>query len=205
MYRFYPASVILISIYFYNALAFTVNAQDKKYQTAIVEKVSGVPVYLFSEPLSQFTIVGKAEQNMEILLMDVYEFTTVSKKAEEMVKAARLRQKKGKLDDFDAILVDNEASKSFAIAFPSDKIPKAKAQKINGISVFFFSKPDNSYDVIARLSSKSEEYEENGLLTDKVSSMIKRTLRQVKAGKTAPFDGMIFNPDDLSAVAIKFK
>ncbi len=202
--KIFFSGLYFVTILFFSSIA---SAQDSKSveQTAFVEKVSGVPIFLFSEPISPYKVVGKAEQNMEILLMDVSVYTSVTQKAKNMVKEARERQEKGKLGFFNAIYVDLELSRSQAILFPADVSLKAKAYTFKGISVFFFSKPFNSYDEVAHLPSKSQDYEENGFLTDKVNTMIKRALRHVKAGEQKPFDGIIFNPDDLSAIAIKFK
>ena len=180
-------------------------AQKDNFRTAIVQEISGVPVFLFSEPLEPYKIVGKAEQNMEILLMDVANYTSITKKAKLMVDAARVRQQKGKLGEFDAIYVDLELSRSLAIKFTSGFSLKARTTKVRNVSVFFFSKPLNEYEEVVRLPSKSGNYEENGLLQDKVKSMINRALRRVKEGDIPAFDGIIFNPDDLSATAIKFK
>ena len=56
------------------------HAQDISFRTAIVQEISGVPVFLFSEPLEPYKVVGRAEQNMEILLMDVANYTSITKK-----------------------------------------------------------------------------------------------------------------------------
>ena len=181
------------------------HAQDISFRTAIVQEISGVPVFLFSEPLEPYKVVGRAEQNMEILLMDVANYTSITKKAKLMVDAARARQQKGKLGEFDAIYVDLELSRSLAIKFTSGLSLKARTTKVKNVSVFFLSKPLNEYEEVIRLPSKSGNYEENGLLQDKVKSMINRALRRVKTGDIPAFDGIIFNPDDLSAMAIKFK
>ena len=121
-----------------------------------------------------------------------------------MVDAARTRQQKGKLGAFDAIYVNLELSRSLAIKFTSGLSLKARTIKVRNVSVFFLSKPLNEYEEVVRLPSKSGNYEENGLLQDKVKSMINRALRRVKTGDIPAFDGIIFNPDDFSATAIKF-
>ncbi len=140
------------------------------------------PVFLYCEPVSPYKILEKAEQRMEILLMDIEEYTSVRKKAELMVASARERHKNGLLDKFDAIIVDTESSKTYAITFTSEKSLKAKTQQVRNISVFFFSKPVNEYDVITKLPAKSPKYDENGLLQDKVTSMINRATRKVRSG-----------------------
>lgn len=185
--------------------AVSLYAQEEIIPDAIAEKISGVPVFLYCKPVSPYKVLGKAEQRMEILQMDIEGYTSVRKKAELMVASAKDRVKTGLLDNFDAILVDTESSKTYAITFTSENSLKAKAQQVRNISVFFFSKPVNEYDVIAKLPARFPKYDENGLLQDKVKSMINRALRKVKSGDISKFDGVIFNPDDLSATIIKFK
>ena len=183
----------------------TLNAQDSTFQTATVEKVLGVPVFIYSEPVNAYEILGKADKNMEIIQMDMTDYTNADKKAMETVESTDVRKKTGKIKDYDAIIVDIGQFKSFAIRFTSEKSLKARVNKVRNIYIFFFSKPDKKYDVIAHLPAKFPKYEENGLLTDKVNSMINRSLRKVKSGEINKFDGLIFNPKDFTATAIKFK
>ena len=200
-----PVSKIVIPLFLLAAITCSSIAQKSDQRIAVVEKISGVPIFLFSEPLNPYKVVGRAEKNMEILLMDMADYNSVNKKAMKMIAAAKDRQQKEKLGTFDAIYVNLELSQSLAITFTSDISLKAKVYVFRNISVFLFSKPYDNYEEVVRLPAKSEDYEENGLLQDKVNSMIKRALRRVKTGDLEPFDGLIFNPDDMSATAIKFK
>ena len=184
-------------------LAFT--SSDKEHY-AIVEKVSDVPFFVFSKPVSEYEVVGKAMSFSDMVKMGVDQESSVSDKAEEVVNIAKKRVKDGKISNFDALIVQLEKDKVLAIKFKSDISTKAKIENFEDLPVYFFNKPDEEYNVVTQLEADySLKAERSGMLYDKIYSMVKRTLKKRENGEVENFDAIIINPEDLSETLIKYK
>jgi len=165
-------------------IAFT---SDNNEHYAIVEKVSDVPFFLFSKPVSEYDIIGKAMSFTDMLKMATDQKSSAREKAEKIVKIA-------------------ENDKVFAVKFKSDISTKAKIDNYGNLPVYFFNTPDESYEIVTQLKADySLRAEKSGMLFDKVKSMVKRTLKKKENGELEKFDAIIINPDDLSETLIIFK
>ena len=184
-------------------IAFT---SDNNEHYAIVEKVSDVPFFLFSKPVSEYDIIGKAMSFTDMLKMATDQKSSAREKAEKIVKIAQKRVKDGKILAFDALIVELENDKVFAVKFKSDISTKAKIDNYGNLPVYFFNTPDESYEIVTQLKADySLRAEKSGMLFDKVKSMVKRTLKKKENGELEKFDAIIINPDDLSETLIIFK
>jgi len=173
---------------------------------AVVEKISDVPFFVFSKPVSEYEIVGKAMSFSDMVKMGVDQERSVSEKAEKVVKIAQKRVKDGKIPAFDALIVQLENDKVLAIKFKSGISTQAKLENFGDLPVYFFNKPDEDYDVVTHLKADySLRAARNGMLIDKLQSMVKRTLKKRENGEVENFDAIIINPDDLSETLINFK
>ena len=180
-------------------------AQERKASLATVEKVNGVPLFLFSQPVEEYEVVGKAVSGGNVFGLVVDESSGISTKAQRMVENALNRVKNGKVPAFDAILVDIDKMKSKAIKFKNGASLKANVLKENGVPVYFYAKPDDDYEVVAQLPADYSLYAARNLFIDKIVSSVNRILKKEKSGEVGHFDAVIFNPDDLSTTLIKFK
>ena len=97
--------------------AIMVNAQDRKSVPASVEKIEGMPVFIFSLPTAEYEVVGKALKVGNIIKIALNMDATVRDKAVEMVQDAMQRNQDGKVSDFDAIIFDLDKDKVLAIKF----------------------------------------------------------------------------------------
>jgi len=192
-------SLILITIFF---LSFT---SDNNH-FATVEKVLNTPIFLFSKPVSEYSIVGKAMSFTDMLKMAADQKSSVREKAKKIVQTAQKRVKDKKLSAFDALIIELENDKVFAIKFKSNISTKAKINNYGDLPVYFFCKPDEEYDVVAKLKADySLRAERSGMLFDKINSMVKRTIKKKENNEVDNFDAIIISPDDLSEVLINFK
>jgi len=192
--------LIFLSI---SLFAFTIN---KNEYFATVEKVADVPVFIFSKPVSEYEIVGKAMSFGDMIKMATDEKSTIRQKTEKIVKTAHKRVKNNKISDFDALIIELENDKIFAIKFKSEISQKAKIDNYDDIPIFFFCEPNKEYNVIKELAAEySLRAEKRGMLIDKLNSMVKRTLKKRENKDVDYFDGIIINPDDLSEKLITFK
>ena len=179
--------------------------QERKASLATVEKVGGVPLFLFSQPVEKYEVVGKAVSGGKVFGLVIDETLNVSDKAQKMVEKALAREKEGKVPAFDALLVDIDKMKSKVIKFKNGASLKAHVLKENGVPVYFYAKPDDDYEVVARLPADYSLYAARNLLVDKIVSSVNRVLKKEKSGEVGHFDAVMFNPDDLSTTLIKFK
>ena len=193
-------SLILITIAF---LSFISNENE---HFANVEKILDVPFFLFSKPVSEYDIIGKTMSFTDMLKMATDQKSSAREKAEKIVKIAQKRIKDGKILAFDALIVELENDKVFAIKFKSDISTKAKIDNYGDLPVYFFNKPDEGYEIVTQLKADySLRAERSGMLFDKINSMVKRTLKKKENGEVEKFDAIIINPDDLSETLINFK
>jgi len=191
---------IILSI---SLFAFT---SDNNEHYATVEKVLGVPFFVFSKPVSGYDIVGKAMSFSDMLKMATDTKSSIRKKAEKIVEIAQKRVKDEKISVFDALIVELENDKVRAIKFKSEISQKAKIDNYDNLAVYFFNEPDEEYEVTTQLKADySLRAERSGMLFDKIHSMVKRTLKKKENGEVEKFDAIIINPDDLSEKLIRFK
>jgi hypothetical protein len=197
---------LILSISILVVFGLSLQAQDKNTSAATVEEISGIPMFLYASPVEKYEVVGKAGSFGDLIKLTAEVTATVNDKAKKLVSMSKARLEKGKTPPFDAIIVDVDHDKTQTIKFKNGKSLKANAQEVEGILVFFFSKPDTPYKKVTDLEPDfSIRASNGGMLYDKVLSMIKRTNKKVKGGELKKFDAIIFNPEDLSGTAIAFK
>ena len=193
----------LLLILTFGLVAFT---SDNNEHYAIVEKISDVPFFVFSKPVSEYDIIGKAMSFSDMVKMAIDEESSAREKAEKIVEIAQKRVSDGKILSFDALIVQLENDKVLAIKFKSNISTKAEIENFDDLPIYFFNKPDEEYEVVTQLKANySLRAERSGMLYDKVKSMVKRTLKKKEKGEVEKFDAIIINPDDLSETLIIFK
>ncbi len=180
-------------------------SQTRKSSPATVETVSGIPFFIFSEPASEYEVVGKAMSFGNMINMSVDEKTELKQKAKKVVTKALERKEAGKTPEFDAILIKLDSDKMQVIKFKNTVSTDATVANCKDVPVYFFSKPVNDYETVATLPADYSNRAKRGLLFDKIRSMMKRTIEKEKNGEIEHFDAVIINPDDLSETLIRFK
>ncbi len=93
---------------------------------ADVDKIDGVPVYFLSSPINDYYEVGSFSS---YFLFDEQEFfegaqSDVYQKLSNIVRAAKRKARKGKIDYFDALLVNPKSFHVVAICFYALDEPK---------------------------------------------------------------------------------
>jgi hypothetical protein len=194
---------LLIIFSLVSVFAFTVK-EDSHF--AYVEKISDIPVFLFSEPTAEFNVSGKAMSFSDMIKMSIDEKSSIQEKVKKVVETAHKRVEKKKIEEFDALLIKLEDDKILAIKFKSDESTKAKINNVFDIPVFLFCEPEDKYSIVKEIKADySLNAERSGLLFDKIKSMVNRTLKKRENKELDYFDAIIINPDDLSEKLILFK
>ena len=180
-------------------------AQDKKASEALVEEISGVPFFMYAVPLDTYEVVGKALSFKEMLKLSTHQKSTVRQKVQKLVGTVLKKREEGKLAAFDAIIVDIDRDKTQVIKFAGKVSHRAKVARVKEVPLYFFSKPIAPYDTVAHLPPDFSRWAKRNLLFDKINSMVGRIKKKEEKGDIGAFDALIYNPDDLSAIAVKFK
>ena len=105
---------ILISMF---VSSFT-NAQITK---ATVRKIEGVPIFILNEPDAAYTVIGKVSDQDAVSIMNAVSGTatirSIIEQAQIIIRNAQRKQKKGKIDEFDAIIIDDDGHTGTCIKF----------------------------------------------------------------------------------------
>ncbi len=181
------------------------SAQEKMASLAIVEKVETIPVFILSEPVADYEVVGKAISTGFAVKIALNETSGISSKTKEIIQQTIRRKEKGKIGDFDAIIIDLYKEKSMAIKFMDKVSLEAKVKEVEGVPVYLYAKPIGKYKEIAVLDADFSMRAKRGLLLDKLESMMHRTVKKEENGEVGKFDAVIVNPEDLSEKLIVFE
>ncbi len=196
-------TMLLLSFCF--GVSLMVQAQPRKAAPARVEKIEGVPLFVYALPAAGYEVVGKAVTAGHLIKLSVDEVSSVEEKTARLVKAALARWEKGKVPPFDGIIVDLDREKvlAFRLKEQGDTL-MAKVLRQDSVPVYFYSHPVGDYVVVDTLAADYSLWAQRGLLYDKIRSMISRTLKKEEEGQVPHFDAVIIDPADLSEVLIRF-
>ena len=195
----------VIYVLFFIVTIIGVKAQERKASLATVEKVTGVPIFLFSLPTEGYEVVGKAATGAHIVKISIDKTASLNDKTKTLVATALSRKEKGKIPELDGIIIDLDKEKIFAVKFNNGVSLSADVLRMNEVPVYIFSTPNDEYDVVAKMEADYSAYASRGLLYDKIKSMVNRVVKKEEAGEVGSFDAIIINADDLSETLIKFK
>jgi len=185
-------------------IAITPYNQKSDAPEAIVEEVKGIPIFMYSEPIESYEILGKAMTFKEIISIATLDKTSVHEKAEKIVDMVLQKKENGDIPDFDAIIIDIIDDKTHVIKFNENKSLRAKVKNVKDVPLYFLSKPATNYTVVDSLNADFSLYAKRNLLYDKINSMVKRTIKKSEKEEIGKFDAMIFDSNNLSAVTIRF-
>ncbi len=190
---------------FFLFLGLVASAQEQKRDAseAVVDEIKGIPFFMYAEPVEKYEMVGKALSFKETIKL-VATGGNVHQKAEKLVDMVLKMRSEEKLPPFDAIIVDIDRDKTHIIKFEGQISHRARVKRVEDVPLYFFSHPVTSYNKIADLPADFSLWAKRNLLYDKINSMVRRVKKKEINGEIGAFDALIYNPDDLSAVAIKF-
>lgn len=181
---------------------FSLQAQSQKIPEATVEKVLNVPIFLYSYPDSNYQEVGTVDA-LGSAIVDVLgeESTSVRDKIFELVQTAKRKHKKGKLPDFDALIVNPDNYSAIVIKFTGKKSLLAQVHKVLNVPVYLYSYPNTDYEEQDQVQTIFADTK----FSNNVLALIEKAKRREKRGKISKFDAIIISPDDVIGILIKFK
>ena len=178
-------------------------AQNRKSVEATVEKVFNVPVFMYSYPNTEFEEVDNVNATMSAIANAFDEESSVSDKIKELVSKAKNKKNKGKVEDFDALIVNPEDYQAILVKFKEEESRTAVVKKMLGVPVYMYSYPNEEYEEVKTIEAIMNLLG-GGTLEDSIKELINKAKKKEKKGKIKHFDAIIVSPDDLSGILIKF-
>jgi len=180
-------------------------AQSRKLSQATVKKVMNVPVFVYSYPNEEFEEVGDITAMWSLIASVLDENASVSDKAKELIQTAKNKKKKGKVSEFDALLVNPDDYSGILIKFIGEKSLNADVKRVLGVPVYLFSYPNEEYEEVGEITATMSLLLGSDRLSDQTSELIAKAKKKEKKGKVGKFDAIIISPDDFTGILIKFK
>ena len=168
-----------------------------------VHLVENVPVYLFSTPVESYTETGTVNTTLTgaIWLMDEYEELAVDEKVRLIVRAAKRKARKGKVAEFDAIMINREGWIGTMIRFDDLKSTESKVDLVENVPIYLYNTPVKPYREVGVLNNVFE----TTFRSRSVNSFVRRAKRKAKRGKIEDFDAIVISNDGIGAFPIKFE
>ena len=165
--------------------------------------MENVPVYLFSTPVESYTETGTVNTTLTgaIWLMDEYEELAVDEKVRLIVRAAKRKARKGKVAEFDAIMINREGWIGTMIRFDDLKSTESKVDLVENVPIYLCNTPVKPYREVGVLNNVFE----TTFRSRSVNSFVRRAKRKAKRGKIEDFDAIVISNDGIRAFPIKFE
>jgi len=180
-------------------------AQSRKSSQATVEKVMNVPIFVYSYPTSEFEEIADITATWSLIASALDENASVSDKAKELIQTAKNKKKKGKVSEFDALLINPDDYSGTLIKFTGDKSLNADVKRVLGVPVYLFSYPNEEYEEVGEITATMSLLLGSDKLSDQTSELIAKAKKKEKKGKVGKFDAIIISPDDFTGILVKFK
>lgn len=170
-----------------------------------VDRVLNVPVYLFSYPVDEYIEVGSLPAVGSMLSVGTGEGVNIQEMTRELVFVAKRKMEKGKVEEFDAIIINPENYSGILIRFTERSSRVSEVARVRNVPVFMYAYPELDFEEVDQIVGFGPEMAVGSNLSTSLNFVIGRGKRRVEKGKISEFDGLIYNPNDGSYIFIKFK
>lgn len=195
----------IVNVLFLLLFVSALQAQDKKISPANVEKVLNIPVFIYSYPTTEYEEKEEVLAGWSALASALDEEVGIREKTKELVNTAKRKLKKGKVSEFDGILINPDDFSGILIKFTNEKSLVAEVKRVSGVPVYIYSYPVDEYVEVKEMTALFSALLGDSPLSDIIKEMINKAKRKEKKGKIEKFDAIIVSPDDFSGILIKFK
>jgi len=114
----YIMKKIFLTTLFVTVLTISVFSQSRKTSTAEVSRIDGVPVFFFCYPTQEYEEIKKVNAGWSALSESLDgQKVNMKKQVREMISHAKRKERKGKIEHFDAIIIDAEDFSGIVIKF----------------------------------------------------------------------------------------
>lgn len=177
--------------------------QDNK-QLGRVNKIQGKEVYVMCEPVRDYDVVGKVNSAVSQLLGVT---PTISNMVNTMVDKAVNKERKGKVQPFDAIIT-SDGDNAILIKFKEGNLEQkgiGRITKIQGKEVYIMCEPLRDYEIVDKVNSAfAQLLGVSPTIENMVKVMVDKAVNRELKGKIGHFDAVVTSDGD-NAILIKFK
>jgi|ADurb_Cas_02_Slu_FD_contig_123_40504_length_1899_multi_5_in_2_out_0_2 hypothetical protein len=189
--------IMLISI------SFSVKAQDNK-GLARVNKIQGKEVYVICEPERPYEVVDKVNSVVSQL---IGVSPTVGNMINTLVDKAVNKEKKGKVQPFDAI-VTSDGTNAILIKFKEgseDKKGIGRVTKMQGKEIYVMCEPLLEYETVNKVNSAfAQIIGVDPTVENMIKTLVDKAVDKERKGSIEKFDAVITSDGD-NAILVKFK
>ncbi|MFK8045210.1 MAG: hypothetical protein AB8B72_06930 [Crocinitomicaceae bacterium] len=189
-----------ISVLFLFVATVTFGSHVKKGNVHLVENV---PVYLFSTPVQKYSETGTIGSSFTGLLWlspDDCQELTINQRVGLIVRNAKRKLRKGKIENFDAILINRDGTIGTLIKFDGEASTESHVEMVENKPVYIFCTPASNYKEVGMINNVFR----TSFSSYSVSSFVRRAKRKNEKGKLADFDAIVISSDGVRAYLIKF-
>lgn len=184
------------------------NAQQPDQRAGYVDRVLNVPVFMYAYPDASFSEVTEMTATWSLLLDSPECYSNVNDRVREIVRKAKRREGKGKIGQFDALVIHPDDFTGVLIRFDEETDLRSQAFSVDGIPIFMYAQPDRDYREVRRMSATwsaiSTGLDGWGWVEERVDEIVRKALRKRRKGKVGDFDAIIIDPDNFSGTLIKY-
>jgi len=181
-------------------------AQQKHKTVGTVDRVLNIPVFMFAYPTDNYEEVGTLSAIGSMLSVGTgEEGVNVQEMTRELVFVAKRKMQKGKVPEFDAIIVNPDNYSGILIKFEDRPTRESEVVRVLNVPIFMYAYPNSDYDEVDQVWGFGAELPLGTNMTNSLSYVIGRGKRRAAKGKISEFDGIILNPNDGSYILIKFR
>ncbi len=199
--------LLILTLSFFS---FVAGAQDVGQSTGYVDRVMNVPVFMYAYPDAEFSEVRELSATWAWILDGPDYFTTVNERVREIVRKAKRKERKGKIEPFDALVIHPDDFTGVLIRFDENVNLKSRVLRVDGIPIFMYSQPGRNYEIVRRMTatwsaiSTGVDCQDPAWVDDRVDEIVRRASRKRRRGKV-DFDAIIIDPDSFTGTLIKYK
>ena len=195
--------VILLS-----SFSLLAHAQRPDQRAGYVDRVLNVPVFMYAYPDAPFTEVTELTATWSLLLDSPECYSSVNERVTEIVRRAKRRERKGRIGQFDALVIHPDDFTGVLIRFDEGMDLRSQAFSVDGVPVFMYAQPDRDYQEVRRMSATwsaiSTGLDGDTWVDDRVDEIVRKALRKRRKGKVGNFDAIIIDPDSFSGTLIRY-
>jgi hypothetical protein len=179
--------------------------QTKEETLAVVEKVLNVPVFMYAYPEQDYEETGTITATFSAVATGLGGNASISDRTKELINKAKRKKSKGKISEFNAIIIDPDDFTGTLIVLSDPSNLQASVNKVLGVPVYLYSYPVSEYEEVKEITATWAFVGGTSSLRDQVSELVQKAKKQQAKGKVEDFDAIIISPDDFKGILIKFK
>lgn len=175
-------------------LSFSSYAQYLPEALGSVHRVRNVPVFMYAYPVADYEEVESLTAIASGLTVGLEGEVNMNEIVIELVAKAKRKQRKGKIADFDAIIINPDNYSGTLIRFYDEPVLLSEPMRISSVPIFIYSSPEADYEEVSERWSFMTLSAYDDDIYQRMHNIVRRAKRRAQKGKTPPFDAIVIDP-----------